>query len=171
MAWVATENFGTVDRILGQPDPAATLRIKMLGRDQARLLMRYEASEMNRYFFEMWEIVQIVVAGFFFFFLLFGTNEGKIPLALALVLLAIVLAQRFLLTPEIVAIGRLIDFTSDPGGYRAKFQVLHSAYVGLEMGKWGLQVLLAALLVTHRPRQSPNMVQPYPVVQKSTQAW
>jgi len=151
MAWVATENFATVDRLLKQSDPAATLRIKLMGKDQARLLMRYEASELNRYYFETWEIVQVVLGAFLFFFLLFGTGEGKVSLALALLLLIIVLVQRFALTPEIIAIGRMLDFpTPDSAGYRGKFLVMHSAYVGVELAKWAMQLILVAVLIGKR---------------------
>lgn len=155
MAWVATENLAAVDHLLAEPSPAATLRIHQLGRDESRNLLRYEAAEQNRYYFEQWEIVQIVVGSAFFFFLLFGTTEGKVSLALALVLVAIVMVQRFLLTPELQAVGRLLDFTNPAAatGERAKFGVIHTAYVGLECGKWGLQLLLGAVLIGRgRPR-------------------
>ena len=149
MAWVATGNFGTVDRLLSEPSPSATLRIHLLGRAEARNLLRYEASEQNRYYFEQWEIVQVMLGSAFFFFLLFGTTEGKVSLALALSLLAIVVLQRFLLTPELQATGRLLDFANPAAvaGERAKFRVIHGAYVGLECGKWGMQLLLAAVLI------------------------
>jgi hypothetical protein len=169
MAWVAAENFATVDRLLAQPDPAATLRIKMLGKDEARLLLRYEASEQNRMYFEVWETVQVVLGAVFFFFLLFGTTEGKISLVLALVLVVLVLAQRFVLTPELQAIGKLLDFASPVAmlGERAKFRVVHTSYVVVELGKWAIQLVLAAMLIARGRARSGNAGQQFNVVDKA----
>ena len=153
MEWVSRENLAAVDRILAQPDPAAAVRIAMLdktlGKNETRLLLRYEASEQNRYYYELWEIVQVVLGAVFFFFLLFGTSEGKISLALALAMLVLVLFQRFLLTPELHGIGKLLDFSNPAlvAGERERFRVTHAAYTTMEVAKWGLQVVLGALLI------------------------
>jgi hypothetical protein len=169
MTWVARENLRSVDRLLAQPDPAATLRIKMLGRGEARLLLRYQASEQNRYYFELWEIVQIVLGGLFFFFLLFGTTEGKVPLALALVLVVLVATQRFLLTPDLTATGRLLDFGNPAGmlGERARFRVTHAAYDAIELGKWALQLVLAAFLIGRGRVRSGHSRQQFHMVDKA----
>ena len=169
MAWVASENFATVDRLLAQPAPAATLRIKMLGKDEARLLLRYEASEQNRTYFEVWETIQVVLGAVFFFFLLFGTTEGRIALSLALVLVVLVLVQRFVLTPELQAIGKLLDFTGPlaMSGERGKFRVVHTSYVIVEVGKWAIQLVLAAILVARGGRRSGNAGQQFNVVDKA----
>lgn len=169
MAWVATENLGSVDRLLADPAPAATLRIHQLGREEARNLLRYEAAEQNRYYFEQWEIVQIVVGCAFFFFLLFGTTEGKFSLALALALVAIVTVQRFLLTPELQAVGKLLDFANPAAvaGERAKFRVIHTAYASLECGKWGIQLWLAAVLIGRGRPRSRNARQQIDLVNKT----
>jgi hypothetical protein len=150
MQWVTRESLLGVDRVLAQPDPAATLRIKVLGRDQVRLLLRYEVSEQNRYNLELWEIVQVVLAAIFFFFLLFGTSEGKFSLTLALLLLVLVVAQRFVLTPEMKAMGRMLDFGSPSAvvGERAKYGVMHYAYLVVEASKWTLQAVLGFILIT-----------------------
>ena len=149
MEWVARENLLAVNRVLAQPSPAATLRIKALGKDQAYFLLRYQADEQNRFSYEVWEVVQMIIAASFFFFLLFGTTEGKFSLALALLLLILVLIQRFILTPEMGAIGKLLDFggPSVLRGDRAKYQMMHYAYSAIEIGKWAVGLLLAALLV------------------------
>src|SRR5215831_6530704 len=78
MAWVATENFRSVDRLMDSPNPMASLEFRTLGPQASRLLLRYAASEQNRYFFETWETVQILLGVLFFFFLLFGTHEDKL---------------------------------------------------------------------------------------------
>src|ERR1041384_7057741 len=108
LAWVATENFREVDRLLSGDNPTATLRLKTLGPD-ARTIMRYQASEMHRWLFNAWERVQIGYGTLFFLPMLFGSRENRFVLGGVLLLVLLVLAQRFLITPELIAVGRLID--------------------------------------------------------------
>lgn len=154
MAWVATENFSAVDRLLAKPSPAALLSIKTLGPTGARMLLRYQASEQNRWLFEAWGTVQVIVASGFFLFLLFGTRESKYPLILVLLMLGVVLLQLFLLMPAMNSLGRLTDFLppNQPSGERSRFWVLHTAYVIIEVLKWALAVLLGTTLVRRRGR-------------------
>ena len=111
MAWVATQNFRGVDRLLDEPNPTAQLEIKALddskefGPGAARMLLRYHASEQNRFYFESWELVQIVLGSLLFFFLLFATREDRFSLTGVLLLLIVVAVQRASLTPEIVTRG------------------------------------------------------------------
>lgn len=158
LIWITRQNLSVPDRILAQPDPAATLRMKLLGRDEARNLLRYEASEMNRYYLEVWEIVQIVLGALFFFFLLFGTTEGKFPLTLALLLLVLILVERFLLTPELYGLGKLLDFGAPAAmhGERARYRVIDAAYFAIELAKWAMQLLLAGLLIGRSRTRSGN---------------
>ena len=148
MAWVATENFRLVDALLKHPSPGAALMIQKLGPAGARLLMRYQASEMNRAGFATWEIAQIFLGIFFFFFLLFGTREKKGFLIASLVPLAFVVVQRFWLTPEITSLGRTLDFA--PQASRDQFWLLHGAYTLLELIKWVALAAFAARLLFHR---------------------
>lgn len=163
MAWVATQNFRGVDRLLDQPNPIAKLDFKTLDTDKnlgpgtARLLLRYHVSEQNRFYFESWELAQIVLGTLLFFFLLFGTREDKYSLAGVLFLLVLVAVQRFALTPEITALGRTLDFVpqSADAGERSRFWMLHNAYSALELLKWIATVILVGRLVLgHRHRRS-----------------
>src|SRR5690242_11769627 len=86
MAWVATENFRSVDRLIGNANPLATMEFRTLGVDASRNLLRYQVSEQNRFYFETWEIAQLLLGLFFFFFLLFCTREGKYSLLVALLM-------------------------------------------------------------------------------------
>ena len=155
MAFVATENFRSVDRLLDQANPVARLQFKSLGPANARMLMRYAAAEQNRYLFETWEIAQVILGILFFFFLLFGTREDKFSLLMALILLVIALGQRLVLTPEIVALGRTIDFIPPEvqSGARTKFLLLHRGYEAVELVKWAVEFGLATRLILARRRE------------------
>ena len=61
MWMVATQNFRSVDRLLESPSPQASTQFDKLGRDGARTLLRYHVGEQNRWYFETWELAQIVV--------------------------------------------------------------------------------------------------------------
>jgi len=158
MAWVATENFRSVDRLLDRPHPAASLEFRTLGPQASRLLLRYAASEQNRYFFENWEVAQVILGVLFFFFLLFGTREDKFSLIMALLLLLIAVGQRLGVTPELTALGRSIDFIPPEtrSGARIKFMLLHRGYEGVELLKWIVALALAVRLIFGRRRDRPG---------------
>jgi hypothetical protein len=153
MAWVATENFRNVDRLLSHDNPTATLRLKPLGQE-ARLTLRYQASEINRGLFERWEGAQIVFGILFFFVMLFGSREDEFVLLGVLLMLLLTAAQRFFITPELIALGRTIDFVplDAVSPDRQKFWVTHTAYSGIEGVKWLLALALTGRMVLSRKR-------------------
>jgi hypothetical protein len=160
MAWMATENFRSVDRLLNQGNPAALVRLRAIGPEaEGRALLRYEVSEQNRFYFESWEIIQVFLGGFLFLFLLFGTREGKVPLGLALFMMVLVFVQRFVFTPEITTMGRTLDFApvAASAGEHAKFMLLHTAYVGMELAKWALGIALGLVLILEGRRRSRSV--------------
>jgi NAD-dependent DNA ligase len=169
VAMVATQNFRTVDRILLDAPPGATQELKTIGHQMARMLLRWEAGEQNRRMFETWETAQLVMAMAVFFVLLFGSTEGKYSLSLALLLLMVVILQRFLLTPVMVSLGRMIDFV--PEGARSperiRFQVLHMGYGGLEAFKCVIGILLAGKLLVRSRRKSGQTAGDVDVVDKT----
>lgn len=163
MAWIATQNFRGVDRLIEQPHPLAKLEFKTLETDRnfgagaARLLLRYQVSEQNRFYFESWEIAQLAIGSLLFFFLLFGTAEDKYSLAGVLLMVVLAAAQRFLLTPGLTALGRNLDFTplADASPERSRFWILHNAYSAIELVKWAIALFLAGRLIAgHRHRKS-----------------
>src|ERR1039458_2831628 len=94
MLWVAADNSASADRLLLAPNASAAAYLKTLGRAQLSPLAHYLAADQNRALFEKWGVVQIVLGGLFFFFLLFGTRLGKLPLVVALLMLLIVVGER-----------------------------------------------------------------------------
>src|SRR5579862_6752593 len=147
MVLVATQNFHAVDRLLAAPAPAAAERIQTVGgRDAARMFLRYHSSELNRFYFATSEQAQIVLG---LALLLLVWRNGLADRLLCLAMLAIVLAGRLWLTPEITLVGRLIDWippaASDPR--RDYFWKLHGIYSAAEVTKQVLGVALAIRLI------------------------
>ena len=149
MAVLTAQNFRLVDRLLANPAPAAGRLIQSAGPEGARLLLCYQVSEANRWYTENWDTVQLCLAALLFFLLLFGSMEGKLNLLVALLLLLLVLGERLLVAPEIIAQGRLLDFLPPEIGAaeRSRLWVLEGAATGLQLGKLGLGLLLAARLL------------------------
>ena len=169
MTWVAAESFGSVDRLLARPHAVATVEFKDLGRAEARLLLRYQVAEQNRWYFETWEVAQIFMGGLFFFFVLFATRENKFALLLILLMIGGVVVERSLLTPAMISLGRMTDFVAPdaPSGERTQFWVLDGWYWGMELVKLTLGLALAARLISQRGVRSGNARQKFDMVDEA----
>jgi hypothetical protein len=96
----------------------------------------------------------------FFCYLLFGTLEGKFSLGVMLAMLAFTLIQRFLISPELGVIARAVEYIPDDlaAQERARFWLLHNAYLAVEALKFGLGVVLG-IIVMSRSRSGDPMNQ------------
>jgi hypothetical protein len=142
MIMVATQNFRSVDRLLAAP-AGATAQIEKMGREEARTFLRYQVSEQNRWYFETWEKIQLALG---LALLAVTSRQDRTSVALAAAMFALLLAQRFWITPEIVRIGRLIDFTPQELE-RQTFWMFHNAYSGVELAKLALGFALSSRLL------------------------
>ena len=147
MSVVATENFYTVDRLLAAPSHATfAAMVQKLGQPAARELLRYLSSELNRLYFQMWNVAQLVLGVMALWLLARSRKDlaGKCILAM----LAIVVLMLVYLTPAIVSLGRELDFVprdpAPPG--MSRFWVLHAAYTSLEMVKLAMGLLVCGLI-------------------------
>lgn len=152
MLFVATENFRGVDRLLEGPAKEAGALLGKLPAEGPRQLLRYLASELNRYFFDWYGIAQIWLAAILLLNLLFATNGNKLVLALAGALLALVVVERAILFPEITYLGRLMDFA--PQGLdspvRSRFWSFHRYFSALEVLKLILLLAVSAKMLIRR---------------------
>src|SRR4029077_16762247 len=54
--------FYTIDRLLaGSPSTPFTALVHQLGPPQARELLRYLSSELNRLYFQLWNVAQLLI--------------------------------------------------------------------------------------------------------------
>jgi hypothetical protein len=153
MAFVATGNFQTVSEILKSPAPQAEKMIKQLGDENARLLLRYQAGEENRLFFESWETAQLVL-GLLLAGLLFLGDKRRLLAGLAGAMVILTVFQHFKITPELVWQGRSIDFapvTADPTA-RQQFFRIHAVYGVIEAVKLLLIIAIGIGLFPRRRR-------------------
>lgn len=154
MSMVATENFYTIDRLLTDSQNAAfTSTVQRLGQPLARDFLRYLSSELNRLYFQMWNVAQMVL-GITALWLIARSDKGdRASLQPAtrgvIVMLGIVVLMLVYLTPAIVSLGRSLDFVARdpaPPGMR-RFWILHAAYTSLEMIKLLVGAFVAVKLV------------------------
>jgi hypothetical protein len=135
MWFVATQNFAAVDRILAAPPAALQSLTAGLDAADAREVLRYEASELNRLYFDRWGYAQVLLA---LIAVALAWNGGRRLRAGILVATVIAVGLQFYVVPETIRIGRSIDFQPrQPETPRqAEFWRLHNAYTGLDMLKF-----------------------------------
>jgi len=158
MDMVATQNFLSVDRLLAKPAPPAAQQLDKLGHDAARTLLRHQVSEQNRWYFEAWGVAEIGLGVLLLLVLLFGSTESKVTLLLALLMLLVAIVKRMALTPQMVVLGRIIDWVpvGDPSPERSRFWMFHNAFVGLDLLTWALGFILTAKLLFRRRRRATD---------------
>jgi hypothetical protein len=162
---VATENFYTIDRLLAaSPNGSFTRSVQQLGQPQARDLLRYLSSELNRLYFQIWNVAQIAAGALTLWLIASGPRDQHTVRAVRVVvgMLAIVVLMLAYLTPQIVSIGRSLDFVPrDPAPpAMGTFWILHGAYTSLEMLKLAAGFLVAFWLAAdpHASRASARAV-------------
>jgi hypothetical protein len=150
MGAVAILNFRTARNLLAASPPQLQELSRQIGGDAVmQQVLRYEVAEQNRELFEIWEQFQLAIGVILFTFLLFGTREGKIPLSICLVMLVLVGIMHWAVTPDIIGLGRELDFQDAREGtfLRSQLQSRHVAYSALEFVKLGLGLTLAGFLI------------------------
>jgi hypothetical protein len=159
MDFVATQNFQNVGRVLNSIDVRAVETAKKIGdADAARQLLRYFAGEANRYLFEQWEWAELMLGLALLLVLLFGRTYQKFAMTLCLLMMCLVAAQRFFITPTITSLGRELEFSTSAS---RRFSVYHAAYGYVELTKLALGLLLAGRLVIRKRPGKKAFVREY----------
>jgi hypothetical protein len=146
--WLAaTRTFRTVDRVLNSPNPQLAAATQPLGHDETRVVLRHLASEINRTLFVAYGVGQILLSVALFFLIWRQTPRDTLALVLAGVMMALVCILTGAITPQIIALGRSIDFLprNPEPAVMPRFWMLHGAFTGLDGAK-----LLAGLALLGR---------------------
>ncbi len=158
IAFVAAENFFEVDRLLASP-PATEYRAELqkrlapLAPGDARVALRYLSSEMNRFYFRVWGGAEIVLGGVLLLLAARRGNDRTMTIG-AGVMLALSFLMTFYLTPQLVEVGRGLDWVprDPPPPELGRFGMLHGAYSALDLVKLLLGIWLTVRLV-RRPAE------------------
>ena len=134
-AVVAAENFYTIDRLLvSSPSTTFVTTVERVGRGEAREFLRYLSSELNRLYFRLWNVAQLVIGVLLLW--LIGRDAGAAKARRAVILmLGIVVVMTVWLAPEVSSIGRSLDFVprDPPPSAVGRFWILHAAYTSLTL--------------------------------------
>ena len=146
---VAMQDFYTVDRLLGtSSNNAFAGMVEDLGRESTRSLLRYLASELNRLFFQVWNWTQFGIGGAVLW-LLWRVPRASTLKGLVIGMLAVVVFLTVWVTPEIIAVGRSLDFVPrDPEPPElSRFGMLHGFYAVLELLKGAVGVAATVWII------------------------
>jgi hypothetical protein len=148
VATVAAENFYTIDRLLAaSPNQAFRSAIVRLGEPQARDLLRYLASELNRLYFVLSNGAQLTLG--VLILCLTAPHSSRRLFWSVVAMLGLVIVTTCL-APEIIAVGRSVDFVPrnpEPPTMQ-RFWLLHGTYTTLE----GLKLALGAFVAVEIAR-------------------
>jgi hypothetical protein len=134
MWFAATGSFGAVRRVLEGSNPQLAETAKTLTADQTRLVMRHAASEINRTYFRAYGWAQLVLGLGLLVLLMRQTPRDAAALIIVGAMVVVVAPLTLYVTPEIIEIGRRIDFVPrDPAPPEmSRFRMLHGAFTGLD---------------------------------------
>ncbi|MGA2630195.1 MAG: DUF4149 domain-containing protein [Terriglobia bacterium] len=144
MWFAATGSFGTVRRVLEGGNPQLADTARPLAPDQERLVLRHLASEINRTYFRAYGWAQLALGAALLMLLALKTPRDTTSIIVTGTMVAVAAVLTLYVTPEIVALGRRIDFVPrDPAPPEMpRFRVLHGAFTLLD----GLKLLAGIAL-------------------------
>ena len=141
---VATQDFYTIDRLLASPGNETFARmVEQIGPGESRSLLRYLASELNRLFFQLWNLAQFGIGAAVLWLVLGIPQAFKLRWPL-IGMLAVVAFLTIWVTPQLLAVGRSLDFVPRDPEPRSltTFGMLHATYAILEVLKFAVGILV-----------------------------
>jgi hypothetical protein len=152
MWFAATRSFRTVDEVLKSPPSEFSRDVEGLRPEQTREVLRYLASEINRTYFRAYGWGQLVLGTILLILLAWRVPRDTLNPAIAAIMLFIVIILTLGVMPQIISLGRSIDFlprTPAPPGYQ-RFWKLHAMFTGLDGTKLLGGVILLIRLIALR---------------------
>ena len=119
-------------------------------------LFRYAAAELIRALYDGFGLVELALL-FALFCLLFLRNDSRPATILACLMLLTALASQFLLAPQVIAYGRMLDFRAagDAAVEHARYANLQRMFGALALLRLACGGAVAAILL-HRRRDVRN---------------
>ena len=157
VVYVASLSLRTVDSVMAIPPHEASKWIDVLGKDKVRTLLLHGSSEVNRSLFEFWGNADLIICVFLLVAMVM-TKSGKVMIILTAVLLLLGTASTFLLTPQMVAVGRQLDFrvVFPVPPEIVQFAALERMYFGVSLVRVLLVGTMVAMLL-NRSSRSPRV--------------
>ena len=153
---VASENFFIIDHLLNSSShPSFQKDVSILPSGEARIMLRYLSSEMNRFYFGVWGWIELIFGVLVLVFAVKGLGQRKFTIGFS-IMLGVSAVMAFYITPKITDVGRSLDFVprQPVPPAMAQFAVLHAAYSLLVLGKLLVGIWMAVALVRLPSRES-----------------
>ena len=148
MMWLSSATLNSVGRLLiAQPQKMQQI-IFTLTEPEKKSLFFYAANEVNRYFIYDWGIAQLVLGALILAVLALARQE-KWQIVLSATMLVCALASYFLLTPQLIALGRNLDFApaDQLAPERRQYASIYLFYTILDVVKILLGFALTCLIL------------------------
>jgi hypothetical protein len=152
VAIVAMQNFYTIYRLMDAlPNPVFAAHADKIGHDVTRDLLRYLSSELNRLYFQYWNLAQLAIGILALWFVVKLPGAAK-PKWHIVAMLGIVIFMTALITPQILSVGRSIDFVprDPPPPALRTFGLLHATYTVFD----GILLILGVMVTLSLTRQA-----------------
>lgn len=163
MILIQTANVHFTTSLLATPSDQATAFMKHSpAQPDMALAMKYQASEQNRRYQDIWEDVQFGLAIILAATLFLGTQRRIFPMVICGLMLVMLIFEHVGVTPELAFRGRETDF---PPGNAAvdplvRMYALGQVYAWVEGFKLILGILLAGYLFIFRTRRVRKSAEP-----------
>jgi hypothetical protein len=155
MAVVATQNFYTIDRLIdSSPNDVFRIVVETMENPPARDLLRYLSSELNRLYFQYWNLAQLPL-GIIALRLVSAIPKSRLATWGIVAMLCVVLFLMVFITPSILSVGRSLDFVprNPPPPELRTFGLLHATYSALTFVNVVLGVLVTLWIQKEHPIQ------------------
>ena len=164
IGFVSQQNMSNVDRILGSPPGPVAKDIEDLGSDVTRLVMRYQATELNRFLAETWGVAQIGLGAAILSAVVFTAHRSKFLFYATCVMIVIALLQVAYIRPSLNALGRSFDFLPASAATRDRdsYQSYATMYTVAEVIKLLIGFLMSGRLLFDRYGWKEKLLPPAP---------
>ncbi len=148
---VAIHNFTVANALAESDDRGFRAAVEGLSAENLRAAARYQASEVNRLFFNGWGWMQVPLAALAVFAA--WRLRNRLALAAVGVMTALTLFLQLYVVPQTIRLGRLIDFAQEGEQAAASemFWTLHHVYTGLDMAKFVLGIAAVVIVFVRKP--------------------
>jgi hypothetical protein len=109
VAYITNANTSTTRNILENPPEGPRRLMEISGIERVNTLLNYNTAEVNRELTESWEWFQLAIGLALVLTLPFAMRLKWLYLVAAVLMFLISIGQRFLLTPQMTGLGRILD--------------------------------------------------------------
>lgn len=149
---VATNNFSVALSVAKTPPIEAARAVGEMGETMTEQLFRFLAAETNRKLFEVSGLLEIGLLALLLGILLVQKYGNRMTVLAGMLMLA-ALASHFLLTPQVVSLGRILDFRAAGTmlDERSRFANMHMAFGILGLFRLAIAGWLTGILLVRGP--------------------